>query len=180
MFFKFCKFILSSFVCCLLSSGCNDTPSCSDMEVVNLIKEISRDHYKDRFEFEKNPLHQRSLALYQDEIKAIMSVGEPITREMGNKFAVANFILSVVENKDEADKNIKEVTNLDKWDVNTITQIKPPEELLCSCSANLVWKTPFGNLEQPIEYTVQSIEDTDQIKVVIKNLSDDLPSLLKY
>lgn len=175
MFFKFCKFILSSFVCCLLSSGCNDTPSCSDMEVVNLVKEISKDHYKDFFKTLKDPFKQSSLALLQGEVNSISSMTGVHTanEDIKNFNLFIKFMLSVVENKDDADKNITEVTNIDKWDVNTITpKSKSPEVLLCSCSANLVWKTPIGKLEQRIEYTAQSIEDTDEIEVVIENLSE--------
>ena len=57
-----------------------------------------------------------------------MTGGHIANEDIKNFNLFIKFMLSVVENKDDADKNITEVTNIDKWDVNTITpKSKSPE-----------------------------------------------------
>lgn len=165
--------------CCLMLSGCDKTPSCSDKEVVNLLKEISRDYYKGGFEELKDPIKKFVVINLQDKFTKLSGMPEATITLMGldkkaidRKLTLSNFLLSVVEKEEESEKNIIDATNLNKWDVNTITpKSKDPNVLMCSCSANLVWKTPVGNLEQQIEYTAQNTEDTDEIKVVIEELT---------
>lgn len=165
--------------CCLMLSGCDKTPSCSDKEVVNLVKEISRDFYKEDLEVLKDPIKRFVFISLQDKFSKLSSMPEGTLTLMGvdkksaeRKAILSGFVLSLVEKKEDADKKISEITNLNKWEVNTITpKSKDPDVLMCSCSANLVWKTPVGNLEQQIEYTAQHTEDKDEIKVVIEDLT---------